>query len=193
MINKIWNKTFKGILGALVLFLKILFEKIGDKITTFLFVSNIKSAGSNIHAIRGLVYRYPVFIEVDNDVIIGKQTALTSEDLPGHYCKIENGVSIGAKCNIDFSGGIVIKKDAHIAHEVLISTHDHGYDYKSKPVGKPLEIGEYAFIGSRSIIMHNCNYIGKHAVVGTGSVVTKDVPDHAIVAGNPAKIIKMLK
>ena len=37
--------------------------------------------------------------------------------------------------------------------------------------------------------MHNCNYIGKYAVVGTSSVVTKDVPDYAVVVGNPARII----
>ena len=81
---------------------------------------------------------------------------------------------------------------AHIAHNVLISTHDHGYDYRNKPTGKSLEIGEGAFIGSRSLILHNCNRIGKNAVIGTGSVVTKDVPDNAIVAGNPAKVIKYI-
>lgn len=68
----------------------------------------------------------------------------------------------------------------------------HGFDYRNKPVGKALEIGEYAFIGSKSIIVHNCNYIGKHAVIGSGSVVTKDVPDFAVVAGNPARIIKYI-
>lgn len=83
-------------------------------------------------------------------------------------------------------------KEAHIAHHVLISTHDHGYDYRSTPIGKSLEIGEGAFVGSRSVILHNCNSIGKNAVVGTGSVVTKDVPDNAIVAGNPARVLKIL-
>lgn len=35
-------------------------------------------------------------------------------------------------------------------------------------------------------------YIGRHAIVGAGSVVTKDVPDYAVAVGNPAKVIKML-
>lgn len=81
---------------------------------------------------------------------------------------------------------------AHIAHQVQITTHDHGYDYRNEPIGKALEIGKAAFIGSRSTILFNCNRIGKNAVIGTGSVVTKDVPDNAIVAGNPARVIKFV-
>lgn len=190
MIDKIWNKKLKGIFSAIILVLTILYEKTVNKITTLMVTSNINYAGKNIRIMKGCTYRYPNFIKIYDNVIIGKQTSLTSEGLETHSLELESGVSIGANCNIDFSGGILIRKNAHIAHNVLISTHDHGYDYRSYPVGKSLEIGENAFIGSKSIILHNCNYIGKYAVIGTGSVVTKDVPDYTIVAGNPAKIIK---
>ncbi len=190
MIEKIWNKKLRGIPSTFLIGISIIFDKINSSITTALFTSNLKYSGKKIKVMKGVSYRYPGNIEVHNEVIIGKHTSLTSEGLNTHYLVLEDGVSIGSNCNIDFTGGIIIKKNAHIAHDVLISTHDHGFDYKSKPKGKHLEIGEYAFIGSKSIIMHNCNYIGKNAIVGTASVVTKNIPDYAIVAGNPASVIK---
>ena len=54
----------------------------------------------------------------------------------------------------------------------------------------PLEIGHDAWIGERTMIMPGCRNIGIGAVVGAGSIVTKDVPDFAIVAGNPARLIR---
>lgn len=55
----------------------------------------------------------------------------------------------------------------------------------------PIFIGEGAFIGARSIILKGVN-IGKHSVIGAGSVVTKNVPDNEIWAGNPARFIREL-
>ena len=64
--------------------------------------------------------------------------------------------------------------------------------YKLKcPNHKPVLIKEYAWIGAGATILPGV-CIGRHAIVGAGSVVTKDVPDYAVAAGNPAKIIKML-
>ena len=49
------------------------------------------------------------------------------------------------------------------------------------------------WIGARAIILPGCKRIGAHSIIGAGAVVTKDVPDYAIVGGNPAKIIRMRK
>lgn len=57
----------------------------------------------------------------------------------------------------------------------------------------PLEIGFDVRIGARVIVLPGCTRIGAHSIIGAGSVVTKDVPDYAIVGGNPAKIIRMRK
>ena len=58
-------------------------------------------------------------------------------------------------------------------------------------IPKKIVIKDYAWIGSKSVILPGVT-IGENAVVGAGSIVTKDVPDNAIVAGNPAKIIKYI-
>jgi len=54
----------------------------------------------------------------------------------------------------------------------------------------PLAICNDVWIGARVIVLPNCKKIGKGVIIGAGAVVTKDIPDYAIVGGNPAKIIK---
>ena len=201
MKDRVWNGRYSGLLGALVNIVSVMWTRLVNKTVTVLFLGNVGSHGKHIMIMRGVNCRYPGWVEIGNNVIIGKNTSLTAGRCVDYvapnncrkgYLKIKKGVSIGNHCDIDFSGGVVIGKEAHIAHNVQITTHDHGYDYRNAPLGKPLEIGDEAFIGSRCIILYNCNYIGKKAVIGAGSVVTKDVPDYAIVAGNPAKIIKYI-
>ena len=82
--------------------------------------------------------------------------------------------------------------------DVVILTHTHNIDRTDIPmcdqgsrVGK-VTIGNDVWIGMRSIIMPGVK-IGNGAVIGAGAVVTKDVPDYAIVGGVPAKIIKYRK
>ena len=77
-----------------------------------------------------------------------------------------------------------------------ISTHpaffnaNLGYLASDNVAFSTLEVGHDAWIGFRTIITPRCNRVGTGAVIGAGSVVTKDVPDFCVVAGNPAKIIR---
>ena len=77
-----------------------------------------------------------------------------------------------------------------------LSTHgfffnsDLGYVSETNVPLSKLVIEHDAWIGDSVIITPNCRRIGLGAVVGAGSVVTKDVPDFAVVAGNPARLIK---
>lgn len=58
-------------------------------------------------------------------------------------------------------------------------------------LSKPIKVCDFAWIGADSVILPGVT-IGKGAVVAAGAVVTKDVPDNAVVAGIPAKVIKSL-
>ena len=191
-MNKIWNGKLSGLLSFLIIVLKIILLKINIKINTFLFVTNINKCGRKILIMPGVIYRYPQKINFNNNIIIGRNTTFFSEIASSTGLFLQDNVSIGENCNIDFSGGLIIRKNVHLAHNVLISTHDHGYDYRNSPVGKSLDICENVFIGSHSIIMHNVSIIGANSVIGSGAVVTKDVPPNCIIAGNPAKIIKYI-
>ena len=102
---------------------------------------------------------------------------------------IEDGVSIGPKVLLDGRKGLTIGKSAVIAYEAIIWTLNHDYnDLNFCGKGAPVEIGEYAWICSRSIVLPGIK-IGKGAIVASGAIVTKNVPDYAIVAGIPAKIV----
>lgn len=191
-MNKVWNGRVLGLISASIIILMIILNKLSVYLTSYLYKYNIGKCGKNVVIMNGFRFRNPKTINIENNVIISKNVTLSNGEINTGTIILKNGASIDHSCFIDYSGGIIINQFAHIAFGVYISTHDHGFDYRNKPIGKALEIGEYAFVGSKSIIMHNCNYIGKHAVIGSGSVVTKDVPDFAVVAGNPAKIIKYI-
>lgn len=192
-MKKIWNGKPQGILSALFSCLSIIIDRFIVLFISLLFKNNIKKCGFKPRIHRNVIYRYPSNITAGNNLTVGYGTSITSElSSEESLLNIEDDVSIGDNCHIDYTGGIEIRHTAHIAHEVILLTHTHGLDYLNSPVGSHLIVGEHAFIGSRSIIMYQCGYIGKNAVIGCGSVVIHDVPDYAVVAGNPAKIIKMI-
>ena len=102
---------------------------------------------------------------------------------------IEDGCSIGPRVLLDARRGLIIKKNVTIATEAIIWTLHHDHDDENfKTIGDMVTIGDNAWICSRSIILPGVK-IGKYAVVASGAVVTKDVPDYAIVGGIPAKVI----
>ncbi len=105
-----------------------------------------------------------------------------------------------------FPAGVTIGRYVSIAAGVLILLRNHplnrlsthpfffnrhlGYIEKDAMQFSKLEIGHDAWLGARVILTPGCHRIGIGAVVAAGAVVTKDVPDFAIVGGNPARIIK---
>ena len=98
--------------------------------------------------------------------------------------------------------GRIVTMHSHIlmGEDVLFQGGGHRFNNPDLPLSQqgnlpdtPLEIGFDVWIGARAIILPGCKRIGAHSIIGAGAVVTKDVPDYAIVGGNPAKIIRMRK
>ena len=119
--------------------------------------------------------------------------------------KIGEGTWIGAFTVIDGSGGLEIGKFCDISCGAHIYTHStvkrcvqgkslnkDGSKNREAIERKPVKIGDHTFIGPNSTILMGTE-IGKHCVIGAGAVVTKNVPDYAIVAGVPAKKIGTTK
>lgn len=103
--------------------------------------------------------------------------------------KIGQGTIVGYRTFLDGRAPLIIGDHVDIASEVMIynSEHDiHSEDMHS--IKSPVEIGDFCFIGARAIVLPGVK-IGRGAIIAAGAVVTKDVPEKAIVAGVPAKII----
>lgn len=109
--------------------------------------------------------------------------------------EIYENVYIGPQCNI---GKSIIGKNTLVASgvHILSGKNQHNFDDINTPIQQQgghyekILVGEDCWIGNTAVIMAN---IGDKAIVAAGSVVVQDVPPFAIVAGNPAKIVKMRK
>lgn len=156
---------------------------------TQIYRRSLNSCGKYTTFGRFVYISFPKRVNVGEHCLIGENVKLSSE-LPQGQLNIFNDVQISGKSSIDFTGRVSIGSKALISPGVEILTHDHGYDSHSSPIPCDLIIEEEAWIGMNAIIMPHVNRIGKRAIIGVGSIVTKAVPEMAIVAGNPAKIIK---
>ena len=96
---------------------------------------------------------------------------------------------LGERANAYSLGKMEIQEGATIAQEAYLCTGTHDFNDSSlQLITKPITVGKNAFIGARAMILPGTR-IGDRAIVGAMSVVSKDIPDHQIVAGNPAKKI----
>mgnify|MGYP006277113717 CR=1 FL=1 len=137
-----------------------------------------------LYKVNNRVYMqlYPVFLRRLGVQILGRPVYIApSVNFDANdYTKI----TLGDKCVISSS--------------VRLLTHDYSVSRVAIAKGeklvtefrliKPIFIGENSFVGTRSIIMPGV-IIGKNVIVGAGSVVTRNIEDNMIVAGNPARII----
>jgi acetyltransferase-like isoleucine patch superfamily enzyme len=121
----------------------------------------------------------------------------------GAFVEIQKNARIGKNCKISSHSfvceGVTIEDNVFVGHGVTFI--NDAYPRATNPEGElqsekdwkvqPTLVRKGASIGSGATILSNL-VIGENALVGAGSVVTHDVPDNAIVAGNPARLIRLI-
>ncbi len=159
-------------------------------------LSDFSALGQNVVIEKDVLVFHPENIAIEDNVYIGHQTILK-----GYFkgkLQIGEGSWIGQQCFIHAAGNISIGRAVGIGPGVKIITSHHNDDHEDLPVlhqelkFKAVVIEDGADLGVGSIILPGVT-IGKGAIVGAGAVVTVDVPAYAVVAGVPAKVIRMRK
>jgi UDP-2-acetamido-3-amino-2,3-dideoxy-glucuronate N-acetyltransferase len=154
------------------------------------------------------------FVSIAPTVKLGKDVRLSKfinlygceigdETKIGAFVEIQKNASVGKRCKISshtfICEGVEILDNVFVGHGVTFvndlypraTTASGELQTEADWKVEKTVIGNGASIGSGSTILSNLT-VGENAIVGAGSVVTKDVPANAIVAGNPAKILRYL-
>jgi len=154
------------------------------------------------------------FVSIAPTVKLGKDVRLSKfinlygceigdETKIGAFVEIQKNASVGKRCKISshtfICEGVEIRDNVFIGHGVTFvndlypraTTASGELQTEADWKVEKTVIGNGASIGSGSTILSNLT-VGENAIVGAGSVVTKDVPANAIVAGNPAKVLRYL-
>jgi galactoside O-acetyltransferase len=154
----------------------------------------VGEAGSGLRFDTGIRITGWANISLGNNVSMLRLGALDAHD---GSLRIGNNVSINTNCCLAPADGgrLEIGDNVLIAQNVVIRAADHRHDDLDRPiiqqghVGGEIFIGEGAWICANAVITRDVK-IGAHAIVGAGSVVTKDVAPFAIVGGIPARLIR---
>jgi UDP-2-acetamido-3-amino-2,3-dideoxy-glucuronate N-acetyltransferase len=147
----------------------------------------------DVHLGKNVIIHHPELVNLYG-CHIGDDTRL------GTFVEIQAGASVGACCKVSshtfICEGVRIEDEVFIGHGVMF-TNDL-YPRATLETGSPQTAADWrclstvvrrrASIGSNATILPGLQ-IGVGAIIGAGAIVTRDVPDHAIVAGNPARVM----
>lgn len=121
----------------------------------------------------------------------------------GAFVEIQKNARIGANCKISshtfICEGVTIEDDVFIGHNVSFindryprATAGGRLQTEEDWTVEPTRIGRGASIGTSCTILSNLT-IGRNAIIGAGSVVTRDIPDNVVAAGNPCRVLRPLR
>ncbi len=145
----------------------------------------------------------PRAIHIGEDTLIGKYATLSVGYGPTQEVLPERGLVVGERCVlgtrvcVTAHESIEIGDDVWFGQDVFVSDASHGYQDPDVPIGRQFGAHQAVRIGSGSWIGHGAmilpgTTIGRNVVVAAGSVVRGEVPDHCVVGGVPAKVIRRL-
>ena len=123
-----------------------------------------------------IIVKQQAYFGTGNEMVVGDRSQL------GENLKSESDITLGH--DVLMGPDVVMMSSGHAFHRLDIPINQQGALPR-----RPIVIGNDVWIGTRVIILPGIQ-VGDHAIIGAGSVVTKNVPPLAIVAGNPAKVIR---
>lgn len=125
-------------------------------------------------------------VQVRNDVVIGQNCVISKNVYIDEHVQIGNRVKI--QNNVNVYHGVIVEDDVFLGPSMTFTNDRYPRSFNSKWEITETVVKKGASIGANSVI--RCGVIiGEYAMVGAGSVVTKDVPPHSLVVGNPARQI----
>lgn len=115
----------------------------------------------------------------------------TSKVVPWKNIKMGRMVNPGLMGGqyIQANNGIVFGTNVLVAPNVCIISGNHDInDYSKHTIANPITIGDNVWIGANSVILPGVN-VGNNVIIAAGSIVTNDIPDNSVAAGNPCRIV----
>ncbi|MEX0822530.1 MAG: acyltransferase [Rhodothermales bacterium] len=155
--------------------------------------ADLRRLGEGVVLEEGVLIFHPENVEIGDHVYVGHRTILK-----GYYKNdlvIGDGSWIGQQCFFHSAGGIRIGTNVGIGPSVKILTSAHELDDTDEPIlhgdvsFAPVVLEAGCDVGVGAILLPGVT-IGRGAQVGAGSVVTRDVPAGAVVAGSPARVLR---